>query len=113
MQTPPRISDEEAKLYYPGLPSRPILVARTGSTWEAPTGPEAYPRLKELRVVGNHEINEVWEDDLALKVHAILREEKMDWSSTDVLRIAGGGAADSSDLTYVCHAHQLHPEDHP
>jgi hypothetical protein len=30
----------EAKLYYAGLPSKPVLVARTGIPWEAPTGPE-------------------------------------------------------------------------
>ena len=82
------MSDEEAKFYYAGLPSGPVLVARTGSTpWEAPTGLEAYRKLKELRVVGDHEINDVWEDDLALKVHAILHAKGVDWSSTDVVRI--------------------------
>jgi len=33
--------------------------------------------LEELRVVGNHEIKDVWEDDLALKVHAILDEKPL------------------------------------
>ncbi|KAN0109281.1 hypothetical protein V8E52_009465 [Russula decolorans] len=47
---------------------RPVLVARTGATpYKAPTGPEAYPRRKELRIVGDHEIKELWEDDLAFK----------------------------------------------
>ncbi|TFY73127.1 hypothetical protein EWM64_g10885 [Hericium alpestre] len=65
---PPRVSDEETKLYYAGLPSKPVLVARTGTTpYEAPTGPEAYSKLKELRIVGDHEITEIWEDDLAFK----------------------------------------------
>ena len=82
----PCLSDLEAKLYYYGLPSRPVLIARTGSLWEAP-GPEAYPRLKELRIVGSHEISKVWEDNLALKVHAILDENGVDWSSTDVVRV--------------------------
>ncbi|KAH9053062.1 hypothetical protein EDB87DRAFT_1676932 [Lactarius vividus] len=53
----------------------------------APTGPEAYSRYRELRVVGEHEISGVWEDDLALKVHAILHAKGVDWSSTDVIRI--------------------------
>jgi len=48
-----------------------------------------YPRPKELRIVGAHEICELWEDDLALKVHAILDEKGVDWSSTDVLHIVG------------------------
>ena len=84
---PPPISDEEAKFYYSGLISLPLLVARTGSTpWEAPTWENRW--RKELRVVGEHEITEVWEDDLALKVHAILRAKHVVWSSTDVVRIA-------------------------
>ena len=84
---PPRVSDLQAKSYYAGLPSQPTLIARTGSPWEAPTGPEAYSRLRELSVVGYHEISDVWEDDLALRVHAILDEKGVDWSSTDVVRI--------------------------
>jgi hypothetical protein len=65
-----------------------VLVARTGTTpYGAPTGPEAYPKLKELKIVGGHEIKELWEDDLAFKVHAILSENKVEWTSTDVVRI--------------------------
>jgi hypothetical protein len=75
-------------LYYRGLPSNPRLIARTGFTWEAPTGPEAYPRRRELRIVGNHKIVEVWEGNLALKVHGILDQNGVDWSSTDVVRTA-------------------------
>jgi hypothetical protein len=37
--------------------------------------------------VGDHEIKELWEDDLAFKVHAILAENKVEWTSTDVVRI--------------------------
>jgi hypothetical protein len=69
------VSDEEDQLYYAGLPSKPV--ARTGTTpYETPTGPEADPKFKEL-----------WEDDLAFKVHAILGENKVKWTSTDVIRI--------------------------
>jgi len=90
----------EAKFYYSGLPSAPVLVARTGSTpWEAPTGPEAYRKLKELRVVGNHAINEVWEDNLALKLRALLDSMKVKWTSTDVVRI--GNADDSESFAPV------------
>lgn len=84
---PPPVSDEEARLYYAGLPSRPLLVARTGTTpFELPTGPEAYPKLKELRIAGNHKIKEIWEDNLGLKVIAILDEKKVLWTSIDVVR---------------------------
>ena len=48
---------------------------------------EAYTRPKMLRVVGNHKIKDVWEDDLAFKVHGILEQKMVDWTSTDVVRI--------------------------
>jgi len=84
----PHLSEEESKCYYAGLYSCPLLIARTGTTpWETPTGPEAYTRPKVLRIVGNHEIEDVWEDNLALKVHAILEQNGIDWTSTDVVRI--------------------------
>jgi hypothetical protein len=82
------VSEVEAKHYYAGLHSRTILIARTGlNPWEAPSGPEEYLRLKELRILGAHKIEHVWEDDLVLKVHAILDDKEIDWSSTDVVRI--------------------------
>jgi hypothetical protein len=34
--------------------------------------PEVYPRLKELKIPGDHKIFNVWEDNLASKVQAIL-----------------------------------------
>ncbi len=85
----------EAKFYYAGLPSAPVLVARTGTTpWEAPTGPEAYPTVKELRTVGNHALEEVWEGNLAPELHALLDSMEVKWTSTDVVRI--GNAEESS-----------------
>jgi hypothetical protein len=35
---PPHVSDEEVKLYYAGLPSRPILIARTDRPGGVPPG---------------------------------------------------------------------------
>ncbi len=70
------ISNMEAKHYYHGLHSKPVLVARTGTnTWELPTGPEAYLRRKELRTVGNHPLKVVWEDNLTLQIHDILESK--------------------------------------
>ena len=61
----------EAEYYYAGLPPWPVLVARTGARWKAPTGPgpEAYPKpeRKDLHIVENNPLKEVWEDDLARK----------------------------------------------
>jgi len=42
---------------------------------------------KELRAVGNHALKDVWEDNLALKIHAVLDLMKVKWTSTDVVRI--------------------------
>lgn len=87
-------SDFEAKHYYHGLPSRPVLVARTGNdTWKPPTGPEAYLRGKELRPVSNHPLNEVWESHLVVQLFNILDSKEVKWTSIDVVRI--GFAEDS------------------
>jgi hypothetical protein len=52
-----------------------------------PTGPEAYTVLRELRIFGNHALQEVWEDDLALKLHVLLDSMEVKWTSTDIIRI--------------------------
>ncbi|KAI0290308.1 hypothetical protein BC826DRAFT_1106543 [Russula brevipes] len=104
----PHVSDLEAMLYYRGLPSKPRLIARTGSPWpweaptdpEAPSGPDAYPPLRELRFPGEHKIHEIWEDNLAFKVHAIRDQAGVDWSSTEIVRIGdAGNTRDGGDLT--------------
>jgi hypothetical protein len=63
----------EVKCYYAGLSSAPALVARTSTTpWEVLVGLEAYWRVKELRPIGNHALKRAWEDNLALKLQALL-----------------------------------------
>ncbi|KAG8703591.1 hypothetical protein FRC08_002747 [Ceratobasidium sp. 394] len=89
LPSPP--SEKEAMFYYAGLPSGPPLVARTGIEWEEPTGPEAYRVIRELRAVGNHALKKVWEDNLALKVHALLDSSEVKWTSTDIVRIRDVG----------------------
>jgi hypothetical protein len=92
----------ETMAYYFGLPSRPALVARTSTTpWVVPTGAYAYPEPKELRVVGNHALNEVWEDNLALKVHALLDSMQVKWTSTDVVRIGIVGESSAPVILWV------------
>ncbi|KAF9782172.1 hypothetical protein BJ322DRAFT_1127031 [Thelephora terrestris] len=86
LRSPP--SEMEAKSYYAGLPSAPILVARSSTTpWVAPTGPEAYLQTKELGPVGRHAIREVWEDGLGSKICALLDSMKVEWTSIDIVRI--------------------------
>ncbi|GBE84426.1 predicted protein [Sparassis crispa] len=100
LPSPP--SEMEAKFYYAGLPSAPVLVARTSTTrWEAPTGPEAYRKLKELRAVGNHALKEAWEGNLALKLHALLDSMKVKWTSTDIVRIGNSGESSAPIILWI------------
>ncbi|KAJ7145815.1 hypothetical protein C8R44DRAFT_755948 [Mycena epipterygia] len=95
-------SEVEAKFYYAGLPSSPVLVARASTTqWKAPTGPEAYRKIRELRAVGNHALKETWEGDLALKVHALLDSIKVKWTSTDVVRIGNPGESSAPVILWI------------
>ena len=91
----------EARLYYAGLPSSPALVARTGTRWKAPTGPEAYPKRKELRAVGNHALKDVWEDNLSSKLHALLDSMETKWTSTDVVRIGIVGESSAPVILWI------------
>ncbi|KAJ7760921.1 hypothetical protein B0H16DRAFT_1719628 [Mycena metata] len=94
-------SDFESALYYHGLPSNPRLVARTGAPWYLPMGPWQIPKPKELRPVGNHPLREVWEDNLAFKIHALLNSLDVEWTSTDVVRIAVPEDSDSSPFVVL------------
>jgi hypothetical protein len=85
---PPPVSDLEAKCYYAGLPSAPILVARTGTTpWVMPTGSEADLKDKELRPVGNHPLREAMQGDLPPKLFSLLNSMEVKWTSIDSARI--------------------------
>ncbi|KAK0442873.1 hypothetical protein EV421DRAFT_1710507, partial [Armillaria borealis] len=83
-------------------PSAPVLVARTGTTlWKAPTSPGAYRQLKELRAVGNHVLEEVWEGNLALKLHALLDSMKVKCTSTDVVHIGNAGESSAPIILWI------------
>jgi len=102
--TLPSLSDSEmeAKFYYAGLPSSPVLVARTGTTsWKAPTGLEAYRKLKDLRPVGNHALKSVWEDNLALELHTLLDSMEVKWTSMDVVRIGDVGESSAPVILWI------------
>ena len=80
-------ADYEAKCYYVGLPSTPVLVYRTGTPWKRPTGPEAYLIQKEARPVFNHSIVSVW-DELGPQVPNYLDSINVMWTTIDVVRFA-------------------------
>ena len=78
----------EAKSYYAGIPSSPVLVARTGTTrWKPPTGTEADQNPKELYSVGPHPLKMAWGIELPLKVYALLDSMNAQWNTVDVVRI--------------------------
>lgn len=100
LPSPP--SEMEAKFYYAGLPSSPVLVARTGRTpWKAPTGLEAYRVLKELRPVGDHPLNAVWEDKLAHRLFDLLKSMKVEWTSTDIVRMRIAGESSAPVILWI------------
>ncbi|KAF8342820.1 uncharacterized protein EI90DRAFT_2964621 [Cantharellus anzutake] len=92
---PPRVSKLEA------LHSNPWLIARTSGPWDPPSGLEAYPRAKEPRSLGEHKLFDVWEDNLALKVHSILDQNQVNWSSTEIVRIADVGEPDGNLILWI------------
>jgi hypothetical protein len=96
------LSDVEAKYYYHGLPSKPILVARTGTdTWKLPTGPWPHLPLKELRTVGNHPLMEVWEDGLAIRICKVLNSMDVKWTSMDLVRIGVEGESVAPVIVWI------------
>ncbi|KAF8959249.1 hypothetical protein BDZ97DRAFT_1761585 [Flammula alnicola] len=98
---PHSVSQLEARFYYAGLPSSPLLVYRTGITpWKRPTGPEAYRELKELKPVFNHEIVNVW-GVLGPKVCDCLDSEQVRWTSVDVVRFAKVGEAPGPVVLWI------------
>ena len=84
-----------------GLHSNPWLNARTGRLWDPPSSPEAYPKAKELRSLGKHKLFDVWEDNLALKVHNVLNENQVNWSSTEIVRIAYVDEPDGNLILWI------------
>lgn len=95
------VSKLEAKFYYAGLPSNPVLVYRTGTTlWTPPTGPEAYRELKEVKPVFGHEIVTVW-GELGPKVCDCLDAVRVTWTSVDVVRFAIVGKAPGPPVLWI------------
>ena len=76
--------------YYAGLPSAPILIARSSTrNWEGLIHRGTFSRYRQRRLdpVGDHPFVEIWEDNFAFKIHALLDRNQVEWTSTDVVRI--------------------------
>ncbi|KAH9933544.1 hypothetical protein B0H21DRAFT_825804 [Amylocystis lapponica] len=98
--SPPHlVSKDEAMFYYSGIsPSPPKLVYRTGlltTPWVNPKGLEAYRKLKQVRGVFDHKLNNVWED-LGPQVRDLLNVQRISWTSIDVARFITDGEFDTA-----------------
>lgn len=79
---------QKAYGYYMGLRSRPTFIVSSSPLYcEHPSGPCPWPKRRYLTPVGEHAIAALWEDEIAPEVHALLDTMRVDWRSTDVLRI--------------------------
>ncbi|KEP50435.1 hypothetical protein V565_080110 [Rhizoctonia solani 123E] len=89
----PRVpSPDERELYYYGLPSKPVLIARSSNhLWKLPTGPEAYLVPKECSPVGMHRLCEVWEGHIIPAMQAYLLKEGVQYTSLDPVRMGAAG----------------------
>ncbi|KAI0042261.1 hypothetical protein FA95DRAFT_1610323 [Auriscalpium vulgare] len=90
LPSPP--SEMEAKFYYAGLPSAPVLVARSSTTpWKIPTSVEEYhENAKDVRhgvIQGHSAVKEVWDTGLRLKIIAALESMKVKLTTLDIVRI--------------------------
>ncbi|KAL7787604.1 hypothetical protein V8C43DRAFT_323961 [Trichoderma afarasin] len=94
-------SEEEARLYYYGLPSRPRLIARSGTRmWVNPQMPgfttflgtqNMYPRV--LQPVGRHpQLHQQWNDgSSSLRAEILKAVDGINWTALDILRVGLNG----------------------
>ncbi|EPS98952.1 hypothetical protein FOMPIDRAFT_1125266 [Fomitopsis schrenkii] len=95
-------SKTEATFFYYGLPSKPILVARSSTyLWVEPKGLEAYLDPKVLNPVGPHLLNQQWESVLATNVERYLRDKGVAWTSIDPIRIGYVGDPSPPVIVWV------------
>lgn len=89
----------EAKHYYYGIPSRPLLVARSSTNvWLEPTGPEAYLIPKELSPMGSHPLREIWETKVGPAMVVYLDFKGVKCTSLDPVRMGNAGESSSSPV---------------
>jgi hypothetical protein len=86
----------EANGYYCGLPSRPLLVARSsGEPWRRTSpGYPTFSRTKALSIVGKHPIRDAWDAKFQAEIIEALGATR--WTSIDIVRI--GDAVESEAL---------------
>ncbi|KAG9086388.1 hypothetical protein FRC06_003116 [Ceratobasidium sp. 370] len=82
----------EATYYYYSLPSKPELIAHTSTElWIKPWGAKAYLVVKELKPVGPHNLDCVWEPVVASTIKVYLMSQQVAWMSLDPVCIGYTG----------------------
>ncbi|KAH9941302.1 uncharacterized protein BXZ73DRAFT_98518 [Epithele typhae] len=95
-------SPVEAACYYYGLPSKSELVARSSvEPWIEPWGIETYLDAKELKPVGPHDLDRVWEPTVASAIEAYLASQQVAWTSLDPARIGYVGGESFPVIIWV------------
>lgn len=96
---------DERTFYYSGISSAPpTIVYRSDSIkrpWVKPTGPEAYRRLKEMRGVFGHKLNDVWNKEVGPLVRDLLTTQRVPWTSIDVARFVTKDGYGHEDISPV------------
>lgn len=80
-------SRREQITYYCGLPSQPILVARTGTKKWTKTPEDLWGYYKFLAPLGRHPIIELWKEGRELATLIIDAIKRLHWVSVDILRV--------------------------
>ena len=81
-------SPVEAKYFYYGLPSQPLLVARSSTNvWVQPAGPEAYLLPKASSPIGPHPLRDIWEPTVGPALIHYLVSKGVKFTSLDPVRM--------------------------
>lgn len=95
-------SPVESQCYYYGIPSRPLLVARSSlDVWLEPTGPEAYLLPKESSPIGLHPLRDIWEATVGPAIVDYLGSKEVEWTSLDPVRMGFSGVSSPPVIVWM------------
>ncbi|KAF5691999.1 hypothetical protein FCIRC_185 [Fusarium circinatum] len=86
--SPQQPSEEERRDYFYGLPSSPLLVARSSTAAWSRHSSYDFPEEKKLAVATGHAIQQPWnEPNSSLQISIIEALGDLDWTAIDILRV--------------------------
>jgi hypothetical protein len=100
--TPYPPSPVEARYFYYGIPSQPVLVSRSSTNvWVEPTGPEAYLVPKETSPLGVHPLQEIWEATVGPVMVEYLDSKGVMCTSLDPVRMGYAGESSPPAIIWI------------